>query len=199
LKKAGYTVHLTREDDTFIPLATKGCGSATTWKPTCSFPFMLIRYGAARNWRADRPFTPCPTRHRTSLPRILAAVENMSDIIAGVELEQTSLPRLLIFLSTLPVGRPATFSVYFARTLVNELKSAVRLINNPHRSAGFRVLKAHDVPSVLVELGYLSNDHDEKLLISEEWRERMAVAMVEAIDGVFFGRALPGKQPTSLQ
>ncbi|MDN3719536.1 N-acetylmuramoyl-L-alanine amidase [Roseibium salinum] len=77
---------------------------------------------------------------------------------------------------------------------MSELKTAVRLINNPHRSAGFRVLKAHDVPSVLLELGYLSNEHDEKLLVSAEWRERMALAVSEAIHGFFSGQGLPGSK-----
>ena len=108
----------------------------------------------------------------------------MSDIIAGVELhdEPAEVTDILLDLAR---RETRNFSVFFARTLVAELKSAVRLINNPHRSAGFRVLKAHDVPSVLVELGYLSNEHDEKLLISDEWRLRMADAMVASIDGFF--------------
>ena len=114
----------------------------------------------------------------------LAEVENMSDVIAGVELDEepTEVTDILLDLAR---RETRSFSSYFAKTLVDELKSAVRLINNPHRSAGFRVLKAHDVPSVLVELGYLSNEHDEKLLITEEWRERMANAMNEAIHGFF--------------
>ena len=60
----------------------------------------------------------------------------------------------------------------FARSLVGELSTTVGLINNPHRSAGFRVLKAPDVPSVLIELGYLSNAKDEEQLRSAEWREQ---------------------------
>ncbi|WP_371681833.1 N-acetylmuramoyl-L-alanine amidase [Labrenzia sp. VG12] len=114
----------------------------------------------------------------------LAESENMSDVIAGVELDEepTEVTDILLDLAR---RETRSFSVYFARTLVSELESAVRLINNPHRSAGFRVLKAHDVPSVLVELGYLSNEHDEKLLISDEWRERMANAMNEAIHAFF--------------
>ena len=53
----------------------------------------------------------------------------------------------------------------FARSLVGELSPTIELINNPHRSAGFKVLKAPDVPSVLVELGYLSNAKDEEQLL----------------------------------
>jgi N-acetylmuramoyl-L-alanine amidase len=56
------------------------------------------------------------------------------------------------------------------------------------RSAGFRVLKAPDVPSVLLELGFLSNPDDEKKLTSEQWRDRMADSVTEAIDGYFAKR-----------
>ena len=79
------------------------------------------------------------------------------------------------------------FSAAFANGLVSDLASATRMIKNPRRSAGFQVLRAHDVPSVLVEIGYLSNDQDEKLLTSEEWRSRVADAMTQAILR-FFGQ-----------
>ncbi|MFY8098836.1 MAG: N-acetylmuramoyl-L-alanine amidase family protein, partial [Allorhizobium sp.] len=57
----------------------------------------------------------------------------------------------------------------------------ISLINNPHRHAGFRVLQAPDVPSILLELGFLSNKEDEKLLLDPAWRERVAGLLVEAI------------------
>ena len=62
----------------------------------------------------------------------------------------------------------------FARSLVGELSTTVGLINNPHRFAGFKVLKAPDVPSVLLELGYLSNAKDEEQLQNAEWRGKAA-------------------------
>ncbi len=55
------------------------------------------------------------------------------------------------------------------------------LINNPHRYAGFQVLRAHDVPSVLLELGFLSNPEDEKLLLDESWRDKVAERLAEAV------------------
>jgi N-acetylmuramoyl-L-alanine amidase len=57
----------------------------------------------------------------------------------------------------------------------------VGLINNPHRFAGFRVLQAHDIPSVLLELGFLSNPEDEKLLLDAEWRKKVADLLAVAI------------------
>ena len=74
------------------------------------------------------------------------------------------------------------FSMSFAHTLVGQLSTSVGLINNPQRSAGFKVLKAPDVPAVLVELGYLSNKEDEQALASSQHRARLCEAMLKAID-----------------
>src|SRR5215471_2440930 len=84
-----------------------------------------------------------------------------------------------------------TFSVQFAQTVVGTLKNATRLHQHPLKSARFVVLKAPDVPSVLVELGYVSNRADLKSLISTEWRDRTADSIVRAIDA-FFGTRLAG-------
>jgi len=69
-----------------------------------------------------------------------------------------------------------------ARLLMGEMKTTVRMHKHPLKSAGFKVLKAPDVPSVLVELGYVSNKGDLELLVSENWRNRTAGAMAQAID-----------------
>jgi N-acetylmuramoyl-L-alanine amidase len=81
-----------------------------------------------------------------------------------------------------------TFSLQFAHTLVAEMKNVVRLHKNPLKSAGFRVLRAADVPSVLVELGYVSNRQDLKQLTSETWRSRTADAILQAVDAYFSTR-----------
>jgi N-acetylmuramoyl-L-alanine amidase len=65
---------------------------------------------------------------------------------------------------------------------MGEMKGSVRLHKNPLKSAGFRVLKAPDVPSVLVELGYVSNKSDLENLVSESWRSKTVTAMGQAID-----------------
>lgn len=178
-----YTVHLTRETDTFVPLRER----VEMGHELGADLFISIHADSVkRSKKLVRGATVYTLSDEASddLAEELAETENMSDIIAGVELhdEPAEVTDILLDLAR---RESRNFSVFFARTLVAELKSAVRLINNPHRSAGFIVLKAHDVPSVLVELGYLSNEHDEKLLISEAWRDRMATAMVEAIDGFF--------------
>ena len=84
-----------------------------------------------------------------------------------------------------------TFSVHFAKTLVGELKNVARLHKHPLKSAGFKVLKAPDVPSVLIELGYVSNKEDLKQLTSGAWRSRTAHSVVQAVD-TFFSTRLAG-------
>lgn len=178
-----YEVQLTREDDTFISLSRRvEIGHELEADLFISIHADSVRRG--RKYARGATVYTLSDKASDQLSEELAEVENMSDVIAGVELDEepTEVTDILLDLAR---RETRSFSSYFAKTLVDELKSAVRLINNPHRSAGFRVLKAHDVPSVLVELGYLSNEHDEKLLITEEWRERMANAMNEAIHGFF--------------
>ena len=88
-----------------------------------------------------------------------AEKENRADLIAGVDLsaEPDDVADILIDLTR---RETKTFSNQFAKTLVEQFRAAATLNKNPHRSAGFLVLKAPDVPSVLLELGYLSNSQD---------------------------------------
>jgi N-acetylmuramoyl-L-alanine amidase len=77
--------------------------------------------------------------------------------------------------------------VRFASNLVGSARKAMRLNKNPQRAAGFLVLKAPDVPSALLELGYMTSKEDLNLMQSQPWRDKAAGALAEAIDE-FFGR-----------
>ena len=72
---------------------------------------------------------------------------------------------------------------------MGEMKTTVRMYKHPLKSAGFRVLKAPDVPSVLVELGYVSNKSDLEHLVSERWRAKTVGSMAQAID-IFLAKRL---------
>src|SRR5262249_59141089 len=91
----------------------------------------------------------------------LAETENRADVIAGLDIaaEATDVADILIDLAK---RETKTFSLQFARTLVGELRNATRMHKEPMRSASFVVLKAPDIPSVLVELGYVTNKQDLK-------------------------------------
>ncbi|WP_187970955.1 N-acetylmuramoyl-L-alanine amidase [Aquibium microcysteis] len=113
--------------------------------------------------------------------RAAAERENLSDSVAGIEIAEEN-QQVADILFDLVRRETHGFSVAFARSLVDELGRAIELINNPQRSAGFRVLRAPDVPSVLVELGYLSNAKDAAQLQDPAWREKAVTSMTAAIE-----------------
>jgi len=79
------------------------------------------------------------------------------------------------------------FSVRFARQVVDEFRDNLDLIKNPHRNAAFEVLKDPNVPSVLLEIGYLSNKEDEKRLQSKQWRSKFSYHLSRAVGQFFAG------------
>ncbi|MBC2773677.1 N-acetylmuramoyl-L-alanine amidase [Rhizobium sp. AQ_MP] len=111
----------------------------------------------------------------------LAERENFSDTIGGVELPKETEPEVGDILLDLTRRETQAFSIAMAEAVVGSFEGQISLINNPHRHAGFRVLQAPDVPSILLELGFLSNKEDEKLLLDPAWRGRVADLLVEAI------------------
>ena len=121
----------------------------------------------------------------------LADAENRADVIAGVDLaaEPDDIADILIDLAQ---RETRSFSVHFARNVVSDMRTAARMHKHPLKSAGFRVLKAPDVPSVLIELGYVSNARDLKQLVSENWRSRAGDAVVHAVHTYFTTRLAGG-------
>ncbi|MEW6438077.1 MAG: N-acetylmuramoyl-L-alanine amidase [Pseudomonadota bacterium] len=122
-----------------------------------------------------------------------AEKENQADAVAGVESKDDD-SGVSDILFDLTRQETRTYSHVFARTLVNYWQVAARLNKNPERSAGFRVLKAPDVPSVLIELGYLSNAADGSALTSARWRGTTTNKVAGAIDAFFTAKGvLPEK------
>src|SRR5258708_5112071 len=121
----------------------------------------------------------------------LADAENRADVIAGVDLsaEPDEIADILIDLAQ---RETKTFSAHFARDVVRDMRTAARLHKRPPRSARFKCLKAPDVPSVLIELGYVSNARDLKQLVSESWRSRTGDAIVHAVHTYFTTRLAGG-------
>lgn len=114
----------------------------------------------------------------------LAERENKADIILGMDFSQES-PDVTNILIDLAQRETMNRSVQFANTLLRALPPEVRTLNHSRRYAGFAVLKAPDVPSALLEMGYLSNQTDEKLLRQRAYRAKLARSVVEALDGFF--------------
>jgi N-acetylmuramoyl-L-alanine amidase len=184
-----YDVHLTRSDDVFLSLRDR-VQFARRHKADL---FIAIHADALRRGTA-RGATVYTLADKASdaEAEALAHKENRSDIIAGVDLmaETEQITGILIDLAQREAKNHATT---FAKQLVTELKPVANLNRRPIRSAGFRVLKAPDVPSVLFELGYLSNRSDETLLKSPEWRGKVAGAMAGAIGRYFATQIASGE------
>jgi N-acetylmuramoyl-L-alanine amidase len=187
IENAGkYRVAMTRTDDTFVPLGER----VRLARLRQASLFISIHADALPRGEGDAQgatvYTLSETASDAEAAR-LAEAENKADVIAGVDLsaEPGDVADILIDLAQ---RETKTFSSQFARALVGEIKSVARLHKNPLKSAGFRVLKAADVPSVLVELGYVSNQQDLKQLTSEAWRGRTADSIVKAMDTFFTTR-----------
>lgn len=114
----------------------------------------------------------------------LAEKENKADLIAGLDLSHES-PEVTNILIDLAQRESMNLSAAFAGDLVQELGRETALLGNTHRFAGFAVLKAPDIPSVLVELGYLSNPQEERLLRRRDHRAKLASALARSIDRYF--------------
>jgi N-acetylmuramoyl-L-alanine amidase len=193
LEKAGkYRVEMTRSDDRFVPLAERVRFARTRQAAL----FISIHADALAKRDAEAHGATVYTLSETASDNEaakLAEAENRADVIAGVDLtaEPDDVADILIDLAQ---RETKTFSVHFARTLVGQLKTAVRLHKHPLKSAGFRVLKASDVPSVLVELGYVSSAQDLKLLTSDAWRAKTTETIAQAVD-TYFSTKIAGAAP----
>ncbi|WP_407146472.1 N-acetylmuramoyl-L-alanine amidase [Bradyrhizobium sp. ORS 86] len=181
-----YRVVMTRTDDTFIPLNDRVKIARTQGAAL----FVSIHADALPRREGDAQGATIYTlsdKASDAEAERLADAENKADAIGGVNLtdEPTEVADILIDLAQ---RETKTFSNRFARLLMKEMKTTVRMHKNPLKSAGFRVLKAPDVPSVLVELGYVSNKGDLEHLVSESWRNKTVGSMAEAIDAFFAKR-----------
>ena len=195
IEKSGkYRVVMTRTDDTFIPLADR----VRIARNQSAALFVSIHADALPRREGDAQGATIYTlsdRASDAEAERLAEAENKADAIGGVNLteEPTEVADILIDLAQ---RETRTFSNRFARLLMGEMKNTARMHKHPLKSAGFRVLKAPDVPSVLVELGYVSNKGDLEHLVSENWRSRTVGSMAQAIDA-FFAKRLATAGPAN--
>jgi N-acetylmuramoyl-L-alanine amidase len=184
-----YRVVMTRTDDTFVPLAERVAFARSRQAAL----FVSIHADALARGDGDAQGATIYTvsdRASDAAAARLAESENGADAIAGIDLssEPDDVADILFDLAR---RETKTFSVQFARALIGEMRNATRMHKEPLKSAGFRVLKAPDVPSVLVELGYVSNRGDLKSLTSDSWRNRTATSIAKAIDA-YFGTQVAG-------
>jgi N-acetylmuramoyl-L-alanine amidase len=190
LEAAGhYEVHLTRSTDVFLSLRDR-----VEFARQHDADLFIAIHADSLSRGTARGATVYTVADKASdaEAEALANKENRSDIIAGVNLvaESEQITGILIDLAQREAKNHATI---FAKHLVNQLEPVAKLNRRPVRSAGFRVLMAPDVPSVLFELGYISNRSDETLLVSPEWRSKVAGAMAAAVERYFATQLASGE------
>jgi N-acetylmuramoyl-L-alanine amidase len=114
----------------------------------------------------------------------LAAKENKADVIGGMDLSDTS-DDVADILIDLTQRETRAKSARFADLIIKDLGPEVSLLSNTHRFAGFAVLKAPDIPSVLVEIGFLTTPSEEHTLATPVHQAKVVHGMVKAINAYF--------------
>ena len=176
-----YEVIMTRNDDRFISLKNR----VTVARDKNADLFLAIHADTVRGKDA-RGVTLYTLSDKASdaEAEALAKRENRADIIGGLDLE-TETEEITDILIDLAQRESKNHAMFFSKKAVTHLKPLTLMTGKPLRSAGFMVLKAPDVPSVLLELGFLSSKSDEKLLTSAAWQTKIAKAFATAMDAYF--------------
>ena len=186
LQARNYTVYMTRETDVFIPLPER-----VNFSRAHHADLFISLHADSHRDKAVSGLSIYTLSEKGSdrEAAALAAKENQSDVIAGVDLagENSLVAPILIDL----VQRDTmNKSSHFAESAISELSRATDILpRRPHRSAAFVVLKAPDVPAVLIELGYLSNTSDASQMKLNAWRARVSSAIATAVDRQFTTQA----------
>jgi N-acetylmuramoyl-L-alanine amidase len=180
-----YRVELTRTRDVFIPLDERV--DRAQRKGAALFVSMHADALVDHAVRGASVYTLAQTASDAQTAA-LARKENSADRFLGGQWQDTS-PEVAHILASLVRQETRTGSVRIARSLVGSLDQDLPMLPNPDRHAGFVVLKAADIPSVLVEMGFMSNPRDEAALRQAKHRQLVAEAMHRAVDAYFAGAA----------
>ncbi|MBO0766403.1 MAG: N-acetylmuramoyl-L-alanine amidase [Hyphomicrobiaceae bacterium] len=185
-----YDVYMTRSTDVFIPLGGRVAFSRQRGAslfvsihansvPAESQKAAVVR-GAAVYTLSEEASTREAQR--------LAENENAADLLAGAESRSDTVTEVDRILADLKWRETSEFSAEFRGRLLTHLKGATALSREPAPSAAFVVLRQGDCPSVLVELGYVSNAKDAQLLVSPDWQRQVAVSIAASVNEFFTTR-----------
>ncbi len=176
-----YRVVMTRDKDIFISLSNRR--EIAQQNGAALFLSVHANNHKSKKIRGASVYTLSESASDAEAKSV-AAKENKADIVAGIDLAGQS-EVVGDILRDLVQRETMNLSKRFANTLVTDLGRVTKLLRNTHRFAGFAVLKSPVVPSVLVEVGYLSNRAEERLLRSAKHRQSVVGATLRAIDGYF--------------
>lgn len=177
-----YKVYLTRANDRFIPLR----GRVAIARRKKADLFISLHANSTKN-RKTKGFSIYTLSEKSSDKQAerLARKENRADIIHGMNFSRTS-PDIVKTLIALSQREAKNSSAIFAKYVIKSIRrSGITILQNTHRFAGFAVLTAPDMASVLIELGYLTNKKEERLLNSTYYKKKLSKSLVKAIDEYF--------------
>jgi N-acetylmuramoyl-L-alanine amidase len=193
-----YRVVMTRSSDVFVPLNER----VHIARAANASLFISIHADTLSDDQGVTGATVYTVSDRASDAEAarIAEKENQADLAGGLDRREDQ-GEVNDILFDLTRRETRSYSHALAQNLVDVFGKIGNLNKNPHRSAGFVVLKAPDVPSVLLELGYLSSAKDISNLTKPEWRDQASFAVAGAIDRFISARILqnaPENSPNSL-
>ncbi|WP_460275440.1 N-acetylmuramoyl-L-alanine amidase [Celeribacter sp. ULVN23_4] len=176
-RAGGFEVTLTRNDDVFVPLETR----LTLAREAGADVFLSIHADAIAEGRAEgATIYTLADRATDAASQKLAERHDRADLLAGVDLTgQDDVIATVLMDMARTENTPRTDRL--ADHLVTQLEESVGMHKRPHLEAGFSVLKAPDIPSVLIELGFLSSAKDRAKLVDQAWRTKAAWAIRDAL------------------
>jgi N-acetylmuramoyl-L-alanine amidase len=176
-----FDVRMTRSDDSFVSLKNR----VKFAREQQASLFIAIHADTVRGQTATGTTVYTLSEKASDAESAaLAQKENKVDLIAGLDFAQEN-EDVADILIDLVQRESKNHALLFSKKALEQLKGTTTLTGKPLRSAGFLVLKAPDVPSVLIELGFLSSAEDEKKLTSATWRKKTADALAKAVDRHF--------------
>ncbi|MEZ5872249.1 MAG: N-acetylmuramoyl-L-alanine amidase [Nitratireductor sp.] len=176
-RKGPFDTKLTRSEDVFLSLRER---VAFSQRNQADLVISIHADSLRQNWVRGATVYTLSRKASDDLAHEIAESENASDLLAGLD-DATGDDAVPDILADLTLRETTRFSRFFSSILVGKLDKDVNLIKNPERSAAFAVLKAPEIPSVLIELGYLSNPDDEKLMTGEEWQKAAVARIAESV------------------
>lgn len=177
-----YKVYLTRDDDFFIPLDKR---VAKSRRKKADLFISLHANSIADNHVSGFSIYTLSDNSSDKQAELLAQKENQADIINGIDFSGASkdIMKTLIDLSQ---RESKNSSARFAKYVIRDIKKTeIEILQNTHRFAGFMVLTAPDMAAVLIELGYLSNRHEEEMLNSASYRRLVAKTITNSVNQYF--------------
>lgn len=189
MKTGAYDVKLTRADDVFVSLDQR-----VQYSSEADADLFISLHAdsiegkkVAESIRGATIYT-LSDQASDEQSRLMAEKENASDLIAGIaSADHSANDQVKNILFDLLKRETSNFSADFSHVLAKRLGKTIAMSRIPRRSAGFRVLKQADAPSVLVELGYVSNQNDEQEMTTAAWQSKVAASIASAVQ-IYFSK-----------